>query len=124
MLIFIILLDPNQITLLLALRQILLKHIETAPKEILGEFPRLSRDSALTMIMQAQRNLEIKYGITEKKEINENANKNNIPSLFDINIPVPPELMQTENGGCLKILKLSLELIFRSKILCREKRED
>lgn len=75
-----------------------MKHIETAPKEILGDFPRLSREGALARIMQAQKNLEIKFGITEKKDSNESANKNNIPSLFDINIPMPPELMQNENG--------------------------
>lgn len=81
-----------------ALRQILFKHIETAPKEILGEFPRLSREGAQSRIMQAQKNLEIKFGM-DKKDGNESASsKSGIPSLFDINIPVPPELLQNESG--------------------------
>uniref|UniRef100_A0A1L8DCD2 C3H1-type domain-containing protein n=1 Tax=Nyssomyia neivai TaxID=330878 RepID=A0A1L8DCD2_9DIPT len=32
------------------LRNILLKHLETAPKEILGDFPRLGRDHAVNML--------------------------------------------------------------------------
>ncbi|XP_031330062.1 protein suppressor of sable isoform X2 [Photinus pyralis] len=73
------------------LRQILFKHIETAPKEILGEFPRLSRDGALTMINQAQKALEIKYD--EEK----GGDPNSIPSLFELNIPVPAELLQKDD---------------------------
>lgn len=77
-----------------ALKQVLFKHIETAPKEILGEFPRLSREGAQSRISQAQKSLEAKFGV-EKKESD---GKNSIPSLFDINVPVPPELMQNEGA--------------------------
>lgn len=41
----------------LQLKNILLKHLETAPKEILGNFPRLSRDNALAM-MNGQEKLQ------------------------------------------------------------------
>lgn len=53
------------------LRSILLKHLETAPKEILGNFPRLSREGVITMLR---------------------GNEKKIPSLFDIKVPVPFEL--------------------------------
>lgn len=66
------------------LKQILFKHIETAPKEILGNFPRLSRENASVMIIQAQKNLEIKYGPIKKD--NSNLKDENIPSLMDVNI--------------------------------------
>ena len=35
-------------------RTLLLKHIETAPKEILGDFPRMSRNEAATSIFQTE----------------------------------------------------------------------
>lgn len=53
------------------LRSILLKHLETAPKEILGNFPRLSREGVITMLR---------------------GNEKKIPSLFDIKVPIPLEL--------------------------------
>lgn len=73
------------------LRQILFKHIETAPKEILGEFPRLSRDGALAMINQAQKALEVKY------DEDASSSGGTIPSLFELNIPVPAELLQKDD---------------------------
>ncbi|XP_030754441.1 protein suppressor of sable isoform X2 [Sitophilus oryzae] len=39
------------------LKQILFKHIETAPRDILGGFPRLSREEALGLINQTQQKL-------------------------------------------------------------------
>ncbi|KAF5288696.1 hypothetical protein FQR65_LT11961 [Abscondita terminalis] len=75
------------------LRQILFKHIETAPKEILGDFPRLSREGALTMINQAQKALEVKYGVESG-----DSDKASIPSLFELNIPVPAELLQKDDS--------------------------
>ena len=56
-------------------KSILLKHLETAPKEILGNFPRLSRDGALTMINNTEKN------ISQGQEGNQK-----IPSLFELNI--------------------------------------
>ncbi|XP_015124298.1 uncharacterized protein LOC107046236 isoform X2 [Diachasma alloeum] len=57
-------------------KNILLKHLETAPKEILGDFPRLSRERALMMINSTVRNQ------TQGPE--ENSQK--IPSLFDVSL--------------------------------------
>ncbi|CAH1184639.1 unnamed protein product [Phyllotreta striolata] len=73
-----------------SLKQILFKHIETAPREILGEFPRMSREDALNIINVTQAKLH-EQGGENKPEV-----KGGIPSLFDINVPVPPELLQ----GC------------------------
>ncbi|KAK4878780.1 hypothetical protein RN001_011286 [Aquatica leii] len=78
------------------LRQILFKHIETAPKEILGEFPRLSREGAMAMINQAQKALEIKYDV-DKIGGTETSTDKSIPSLFELNIPVPAELLQKDD---------------------------
>ncbi|XP_058804894.1 protein suppressor of sable [Phymastichus coffea] len=54
-------------------KNILLKHLETAPKEILGNFPRLSREGALHMI-----------NMTEKQLTGHDAPR--IPSLFDLKV--------------------------------------
>ena len=35
-------------------RNILLKHLEGAPKEILGDFPRLTREAAQTLVFQTE----------------------------------------------------------------------
>ncbi|CAG9561889.1 unnamed protein product [Danaus chrysippus] len=66
-----------------ALKNILLKHIESAPKEILGDFPRLNRDGALKMLQNTQLKLMQQYSENTDAEVK------NIPSLFDINIPNP-----------------------------------
>lgn len=58
---------------LLQVKNILLKHLETAPKEILGNFPRLSREGALQMINQ-----------TEKQLTGQDTPR--IPSLFDLKV--------------------------------------
>lgn len=68
---------------------------ETAPKEILGEFPRLSRDGAQQMVNQTQKQLEVQYGIKPNAGAQAQIEKSSIPSLFDITVPMPPELMQT-----------------------------
>ncbi|XP_038209724.1 protein suppressor of sable-like isoform X1 [Zerene cesonia] len=65
------------------LKNILLKHIESAPKEILGDFPRLNREDAMKMIQTTQ--LRLKQQYPEDSEIHEK----NIPSLFELNIPNP-----------------------------------
>jgi hypothetical protein len=67
-------------------KQILFKHIETAPREILGGFPRMSREEALNKINIAQQNLVVQYGGDKKDD------KGMIPSLFEINVPVPSDL--------------------------------
>lgn len=61
------------------MKGILLKHLETAPKEILGDFPRLSREGAMLMINNTARALAQGQEITNQK----------IPSLFELNISAP-----------------------------------
>lgn len=51
-----------------SLKQILFKHIETAPREILGGFPRLNRDEVFNMINETQKVLEEKKAGEENKE--------------------------------------------------------
>ncbi|KAK2586183.1 hypothetical protein KPH14_001449 [Odynerus spinipes] len=58
---------------------ILLKHLETAPKEILGDFPRLSRERAMVMINNTAAVLSQGQETTSQK----------IPSLFELNVPAP-----------------------------------
>ncbi|CAH2980843.1 unnamed protein product [Chilo suppressalis] len=65
------------------LKNILLKHIESAPKEILGDFPRLHREGALQMIQTTQLKLMQQFSDSHERE------DKNIPSLFDLNIPNP-----------------------------------
>ncbi|XP_070154724.1 protein suppressor of sable isoform X2 [Polyergus mexicanus] len=60
---------------------ILLKHLETAPKEILGDFPRLSREGAMLMINNTARSLAQGQDTTNQK----------IPSLFELNLSAPTE---------------------------------
>ncbi|GJQ80659.1 putative metal ion binding protein [Trypoxylus dichotomus] len=76
------------------LKQILFKHIETAPKDILGRFPRMNREEAAFRINLTQKQLEGKFGM-EKKEPNEQ-NKGGIPSLFDISISMPTDMMHED----------------------------
>ncbi|GLV36786.1 suppressor of sable [Carabus blaptoides fortunei] len=79
-----------------SLKQVLLKHLETAPKEILGDFPRLSREGAQQMVNQTQKNLEVAFGIKTVAPAGPQNEKTGIPSLFDITVPMPPELMQQQ----------------------------
>ncbi|VEN42163.1 unnamed protein product [Callosobruchus maculatus] len=74
------------------LKQILFKHIETAPRDILGGFPRLNRDEVLSMINVTQSKLQQEHGMPVS-ETNESDPKGGIPSLFDISVPCPPELI-------------------------------
>lgn len=72
-----------------SLKNILLKHIESAPKEILGDFPRLNREGALKMMQTTQAKLMQQYS-----ENSDNYDKN-IPSLFELNIPNPQNTTDT-----------------------------
>ncbi|XP_070519803.1 protein suppressor of sable-like isoform X3 [Cardiocondyla obscurior] len=63
------------------IKGILLKHLETAPKEILGDFPRLSREGAMLMINNTARTLAQGQDASNQK----------IPSLFELNLSVPGE---------------------------------
>ncbi|XP_047029848.1 protein suppressor of sable isoform X2 [Helicoverpa zea] len=75
------------------LKNILLKHIESAPKEILGDFPRLNREGALKMLQTTQAKLIQQYN--ESSE----GNEKNIPSLFELNIPNPQNTPESMNQG-------------------------
>ncbi|PSN58469.1 hypothetical protein C0J52_00788 [Blattella germanica] len=68
-------------------RIILVKHLETAPKEILGDFPRLSREGAAAMVYKKTRGTK-GNGASNKK----------IPSLFEIEVPVPSQLLSSMSG--------------------------
>nr|CAI5862596.1 unnamed protein product [Callosobruchus analis] len=74
------------------LKQILFKHIETAPRDILGGFPRLNRDEVLSMINVTQAKMQQEHGMPVS-EASELESKGGIPSLFDISVPCPPELI-------------------------------
>ncbi|XP_063705449.1 protein suppressor of sable [Culicoides brevitarsis] len=66
-------------------RGILLKHLETAPKEILGDFPRIGREKALKL-MDAQ-HLKLLARERGEKEPDTLSNTPNIPSLLDSIMP-------------------------------------
>ncbi|KAK9875992.1 hypothetical protein WA026_011093 [Henosepilachna vigintioctopunctata] len=78
------------------LKQILFKHIETAPRDILGGFPRLSREETLNMMDLTQKNLLGMYQESKKDDKSEKSDDlsadGSIPSLFDIDVPMPVEL--------------------------------
>lgn len=78
------------------LKQTLFKHIETAPRDLLSGFPRMSREEALNLINQTQIKLQEQHGMMQ--EDNKEGSKGGIPSLFDINVPIPPELLQGHDG--------------------------
>lgn len=53
----------------------------------------MSREEALNLINITQIKLQEQQGGDMKEE-----SKGGIPSLFDINVPVPPELLQGNDG--------------------------
>lgn len=59
------------------------QHLETAPKEILGDFPRLSREGAAAMVYN-KKNRGNKGALQGDKKI---------PSLFEIQVPIPVQLL-------------------------------
>lgn len=66
-------------------RGILLKHLETAPKEIIGDFPRIGREKALKL-MDAQ-HLKLLAKERGDKDPESLSNTPNIPSLLDNIVP-------------------------------------
>ena len=66
------------------LKLILLKHLDTAPKEILGDFPRIGRENAKKMMDTTHIKLcqEYNYPLPELE-------KTKIPSLLEMNIKPP-----------------------------------
>lgn len=77
------------------IKNILLKHIESAPKEILGDFPRLNREGAMKMIQNTQSKLMQQFS-----ECSENQD-NNIPSLFELNVPNLPNSAESMQNNVL-----------------------
>lgn len=67
-------------------RGILLKHLETAPKEILGDFPRIGREKALKL-MDAQHLKLLAKERGDKEPPETLSNTPNIPSLLDSIMP-------------------------------------
>ncbi|KAK0167829.1 hypothetical protein PV327_001687 [Microctonus hyperodae] len=80
-------------------KNILLKHLETAPKEILGDFPRLSREGALMMINNTARNLAEGHDTTTQK----------IPSLFDVTLTAPTTNSSSEKDEDSHVTLNSME---------------
>lgn len=56
----------------------------------------MTREEALNLINQTQIKLQEELGMVE--EANKEGAKGGIPSLFDINVPIPPELLQGHDG--------------------------
>lgn len=87
------------------LKAILLKHLETAPKEILGDFPRLTREGAAAMVLQQSGELEERSSNNQPGESSggshgrKGSNGHKIPSLFEIDIPMPDDVENGEGKG-------------------------
>lgn len=78
------------------LKNVLLKHLETAPKEILGDFPRLTRENALNMIETRNKQLLIDFNMVEPtKPSSQDTSK--IPSLLEIRTTKPPSKGEDRN---------------------------
>lgn len=74
------------------MRALLLKHLETAPKEILGDFPRLARDNAINMLNAQHQKLMVKFGMEPDPNTNASSTSSTskLPSLLDLNLPKYP----------------------------------
>lgn len=70
-------------------KMILIKHIESAPKEILGNFPRLSRESAMMMITNTQKRLQ--------KEFSDGLSPPNSSDELTLNKPMSMENANAQN---------------------------
>ncbi|XP_062565619.1 protein suppressor of sable-like [Armigeres subalbatus] len=66
------------------LRAILMKHLETAPQEILGDFPRIGRESAANMVNATHRKLMEKYGMAPVAGTDGEAGDGKLSSLTDM----------------------------------------
>lgn len=96
------------------MKGILLKHLETAPKEILGDFPRLSREGAMLMINNTARTLAQGQETTNPK----------IPSLFELNISAPTSTTEKNNEKEEKGINIFVYFLYiiyiKIKIFCIE----
>lgn len=71
------------------LKQVLLKHLDTAPKEILGDFPRIGRENATKMMAQTHIKLCQEFNVPLPESEKEKEKPNKIPSLLDMNLKPP-----------------------------------
>lgn len=78
------------------LKQILLKHLDTAPKEILGEFPRIGRENASKMINSHHIKLCQEYNIPLPETEKQPSNK--IPSLLEMKLNPPDEYSKNDSN--------------------------
>jgi hypothetical protein len=69
------------------IKNILLKHLDTAPKEILGDFPRIGRENASKMIAQTHIKLCEEFNIP----LPESEKSSKIPALLDMKVKAPTE---------------------------------
>lgn len=66
------------------IKQILLKHLDSAPKEILGDFPRIGRENASKMLAETHIKLCQEFNIPCPEAV-----EKKIPSLLDMTIKPP-----------------------------------
>lgn len=80
------------------LRNVLLKHLETAPKEIIGDFPRMPRENVISLLNAQHQKLLTKYGMeSETGSMNQTNVKAQSSSAGQISLP---------SGNALKIPSL------------------
>lgn len=87
------------------LRALLLKHLETAPKEILGDFPRLPRETAIGMLNATHQKLLVKFGMEpDPGAANASGQSSKLPSLLDLSFGKFPSTneMGAMNSGNAK----------------------
>lgn len=87
------------------LRNVLLKHLETAPKEIIGDFPRISRENAINMINIQNQKLLAKFGMEPEPQASAaNASTSSsagakLPSLLDLVTKFPSHNEHASNNS-------------------------
>lgn len=86
------------------LRNVLLKHLETAPKEIIGDFPRISRENAINMINIQNQKLMAKFGMEPDPQSaagasSSSAANSKLPSLLDLVTKFPSHNEHASNNS-------------------------
>lgn len=88
------------------LRNVLLKHLETAPKEIIGDFPRLSRENAVNMINAQHQKLLVKFGMEPDPNITASQSNIRLPSLLDLITKFPSPTGEHNSNSLSMNLKM------------------
>lgn len=88
------------------LRNVLLKHLETAPKEIIGDFPRISRENAINMINIQNQKLLAKFGMESEPQASAASASSSssmagvkLPSLLDLVTKFPSHNDHASNNS-------------------------